>query len=219
MSMMHIGEIVEAVQKASTKEEAIGVLQKHRDNAPFRLFLNYMFNPAISFYAFGDTLPDIKGTGLPYGRGISLYSQMRRFSFFVLEPGRNYPHDRMMKMLIQVVENLPGIEADLVKSILTGTAIPGMTLDLVMEAYPEDVRFQRVVTATGAFESGQTEPVEDRRNVNTETDESTVVAVVPENPVTETVSPVPEKRGRGRPRKVQPDTQETTQDEETDGTA
>lgn len=230
MALANIGQIVEDIQAAGSREEGIDILRKYRGNAPFRIFLNYMFNPAISFFAFGDDLPKVNASGLPYSRGISLYSQMRRFSFFILEPNRNYPLDRMQKMFIQIVENLPGIEADLVKAILTGTAIDGLTLDMVMEAYPEDKRFRAVVTATEAFAPETKDPVGTPESTDTGTAEKEAGSVVaeitkakeevkPAAPAASasTVTTAPKKRGRGRPRKnpIQP----TKTEDKADGPA
>lgn len=222
MAITHIGEIVEKLRACETKAEAVELLRKHRGHTPFRTFVNYLFNPTISFYDFEGSLPDPNRilTSISYGRGISLYSQMRHIGMFLLSPERNYPKDRMMIQFERIVENLPGIEGELFVCMLTGQPVEGLTLDIVAEAYADDARFCAMVVkpaqaiakvmdkvpTQAEVPPAQPEAVQTQVTVPVETEAKTEEAPVAQTepgpvhePVAVQTTQEPVKRGPGRP--------------------
>ena len=224
MPVVHIGEIVEQLRALPEKADRVEVLQKNATNSPFRLMLRYMFDPEIKFFDFEGNLPDQKGirSNIPYGRGISLYSQVRQISMFILAPSRNYPLERMLNLYRRVMENLPGIETELFTAILLKEPIDGINLEDVMEAFPEETRFlpaapavPEVTVAETPVPEVQTVPVEAPPAYENGTLSASlsvvstglISTVEVEKPV-ETKKPedgeVVVKRGPGRPRKNPP---------------
>lgn len=132
-------EIFEEFSKARTRETRIDVLRKYGNNRWFLEFLNYAFNPKITFDI--EHIPDYKPAVEPAGLNYTyLNNEMRRLYIFILgHPKRTAKLDprKEERILNALLGSLHKDEAALlVKLFNKDLEVRYLTSRLVKEAFP-----------------------------------------------------------------------------------
>jgi hypothetical protein len=134
-----ISEVFDDFKNANTRDEKIHIL---RSNYTFSLkyILQGTFHPNIEFVF--ESIPPYKKSEIPDGMGYTTIDQElgRAYIFERNNPkvSPDLSQKRKTELLIQVLEALEDREASVfVQMILKKQLIPGLTYDLVKEAFPE----------------------------------------------------------------------------------
>lgn len=134
-----ISEVFDDFKNAKTREDKIHIL---RSNYTFSLkyILQGTFHPEIEFVF--ETIPQYKKSGIPDGMGYTTIDQElgRAYIFERNNPrvNPNLSQKRKTELLIQVLEALEDREAVVFEQmLLKKLLIPGLTYDIVKEAFPE----------------------------------------------------------------------------------
>ena len=130
-------EIFEEFDKATTKQERIGVLRKY-DHPRFRMFLTAAFHPEVKFDV---EIPPYRPAPEPAGLNFTyLDSEMAKIYRFL----KNHPErpegltpDKARQLLLVVLESLHKDEADLLTRLIRkNLGVKHLTAKLVDEAFP-----------------------------------------------------------------------------------
>ena len=131
-------EIFEEFDKATTKQERIGILRKY-DHPRFRLFLTAAFHPEVQFDV---EIPPYRPAPEPAGLNFTyLDSEMAKIYRFVKDhPSRPVGLDDKKKteLLLVVLESLHKDEAVLLEKLIKkDLGVKHLTPKLVSEAFPD----------------------------------------------------------------------------------
>lgn len=134
-----IPQILEEVERASSKENKIKVLKSY-ENPVLRGLLQINFNPAIKIYLPEGEPPFKKDKEVPVGYSeTNLFSEWRRF-YIWLEEKPNLNKLRREQLFIQFLEGIHWTEAEVVclaKDRKLQTKFVSVKEDLVREAFPD----------------------------------------------------------------------------------
>lgn len=130
-------EIFDEFNKATTKNERLGVLRKY-DHPRFREFLKLAFDPKIKFdVEIPKYRPAVEPAGLNYTYLTSEVTKLYRF--IVGHPQRppGLTPEKQKQLLLVILESLHKDEAALLVRLVKGDlGVKYLTLNLVTEAYP-----------------------------------------------------------------------------------
>lgn len=136
----HIGEIFALFEKAQTKKGKIRVLREN-DEPYLRRFLVLAFDPRPKWiWAKPEAKPhkpQWSYSNSPDDLGESnLINEYRRIQN--LTEQANLSERTYISLTVQILENLTNYEADIADSLISGKglSVPGLTKDLVNEAFP-----------------------------------------------------------------------------------
>ena len=134
-----IGEILGDIDKVKSRQGKKDILTKYKDVEALRWFLRGTFDPSVEWLI--DEEPDFKKDDItPEGeQPNSLYMEIPKCSLFV----KGHPSSakvqvkRLKEILIQILESLPVIEAELYMQMLKKKSkVKGLTSKLVLEVFP-----------------------------------------------------------------------------------
>ena len=134
-----IGEILGDIDKVKSRQGKKDILTKYKDVEALRWFLRGTFDPRVEWLINEE--PDFKKEDItPEGeQPNSLYMEIPNCSLFV----KGHPSSakvqvkRLKEILIQILESLPVIEAELYMQMLKKKSkVKGLTSKLVLEVFP-----------------------------------------------------------------------------------
>ena len=134
-----IGEILGDIGKVKSRQGKKDILTKYKDVEALRWFLRGTFDPRVEWLI--DEEPDFKKDDItPEGeQPNSLYMEIPKCSLFV----KGHPSSakvqtkRLKEILIQILESLPVVEAELYMQMLKKKSkVKGLTSKLVLEVFP-----------------------------------------------------------------------------------
>ena len=134
-----IGEILGDIDKTKSRQGKKNILIKYKDVSALRWFLRGTFDPSVEWLI--DEEPDFKKDDItPEGeQPNSLYMEIPKCSLFV----KGHPSSakvqtkRLKEILIQILESLPVVEAELYMQMLKKKSkVKGLTSKLVLEVFP-----------------------------------------------------------------------------------
>lgn len=137
-----ISEILELVNKASTKEEKVQVLKKY-DTPALRHVLKYALHDKITFYR--EDLPPYKKDDSPEELSFSsLYNEYKKLYIFLNEvlerqtTQKVTSFNRKNQILISMLESIHRKDSDLLSSMIDGTFKQKYKINakLAEEAFP-----------------------------------------------------------------------------------
>jgi len=132
-------EIFEEFEEAKTRQEKIDVLKKHSDHW-FVTFLNYAFNPDITFDF--NTIPKYKPSVEPEGLNWStLHLELRKLYLFMPSSPKykgKLPERKHTNLLLEILESVHAKEAKLLEQVFQKKMkVKGLTDKIVKEAFPD----------------------------------------------------------------------------------
>ena len=134
-----IGEILGDIDKVKSRQGKKDILTKYKDVEALKWFLRGTFDPRVEWLI--DEEPDFKKDDItPEGeQPNSLYMEIPKWSLFV----KGHPSSakvqtkRLKEILIQILESLPVVEAELYMQMLKKKSkVKGLTSKLVLEVFP-----------------------------------------------------------------------------------
>ncbi len=134
-----IGEILGDIGKVKSRQGKKNILTKYKDVSALRWFFRGTFDPRVEWLI--DEEPDFKKDDItPEGeQPNSLYMEIPKCSLFV----KGHPSSakvqvkRLKEILIQILESLPVVEAELYMQMLKKKSkVKGLTSKLVLEVFP-----------------------------------------------------------------------------------
>lgn len=133
-----ISEILDEFTRANTRQEKIDVLRRNYSSS-LRHVLEGAFHPNIRFVF--EEVPQYKKGNIPDGMGHTTidYELGRLYLFEKDNPrvSRNLTLDRKKQLFIQVLESLDDRESSMLANmIMKKSLVPGLTYNLVCEAFP-----------------------------------------------------------------------------------
>ena len=134
-----IGEIIGEFEKAKTRKDKHDVLYKHADVEVLRHLLRGTFDPKVQWTITEQ--PDyVKDVETPEGaEPNNLYVEIPNCSIFVKghSSSANLKPQRTKELLIQILESLGAVEAELYMQMLKKKSkVKGLTSKLVLEVFP-----------------------------------------------------------------------------------
>lgn len=138
--MLEIGEIMNLINEAETREEKIRII-KEKGYPAFGDFLKLAFHPDINWIYENRELPKTEAPeDMPYGmQDLCLRAEMRRIvNNFVTNGKTDINYRRADDNAVMILESLHADESKLLAALISGEPLPvdGLTYDLVREAAP-----------------------------------------------------------------------------------
>ncbi len=135
LQKMSVGEIFQAIGKAKSRDEVIGLLRAY-NNTYFREYLKVMFGPVEELDFPG--LPAYTPSVMPEGMSeTNLFHEARRLYIFNKKQNVGIKEIHKCRALQTMLAGLNKIDVDFVVNLLQGKACPEtLTIDIVDEVFP-----------------------------------------------------------------------------------
>jgi hypothetical protein len=136
MGLPLVSDILEQVEKTSSRKEKVKILQYHGKNPVLIEFCKYVFDDNIKFdLPEGD--PPYETDKFVDENQSGLYQQLRKFYLFLEGGNPNLRPVQRERLFIELIESIHPKEAKLVLSVKDKKfPYKGITKKLIQEAYP-----------------------------------------------------------------------------------
>lgn len=141
MSSMSVGEVIEKLQTAKTKNERVKLLQEN-DSAALRGILRMNFDDSLVL-ALPEGEPPHKKLDVPNGFGnTTLKASASGWYVFVKDLSPNLKQSKRESIFIQLLESLDKREADVLLKAKDKKLDLGITKKLISEVFPNLIKFE-----------------------------------------------------------------------------
>lgn len=137
-----IPELIVDLNKINTKKDKIEFLKTLNHREDLLWLLKYTFDPSIKFRI--KKIPVYKASKQPYGLTYRTINTVREKLSNMVEGGI-FPEKRIKSSFLQILESVHRCEADLlVAMVKKRPVVHGLTLKIVMQAFPELIQLEQV---------------------------------------------------------------------------